>query len=40
MRISAKSRDYRDDRAICFGVYRSIDIRDLEAPLWPLLRWI
>ena len=30
MRISAKTRDYRDDRAICFGVYRSIDISDLE----------
>lgn len=30
MKISAKAKDYRNERSIYFGVYRDVDEGDLE----------
>lgn len=40
MNIEAQARDYKDDRSIFFGVYRSIDVSDLEDAFYDGAKWM
>ena len=40
MKISAQARDYKNDKAIFFGVYRDVDVDDLEDAFIDGAQWM
>ena len=40
MKISAKAKDYKNERSIFFGCYRDIDVGDLEDAFIDGAQWM
>lgn len=40
MKIRAKARDYKNDKAIFFGVYRDVDVDDIEDAFIDGAQWM